>query len=771
MASRGAAGRSDAAAHGLPLDAATRLARVEGMVSQLPGLLWATDAELRFDLVSDIAARRFGIAAGQPLAGSPLAGGGGAGLAAHRRALAGESTRYDLSVGGAEFNCLVQAWRDAQGRVVGVLGSAEDTAERRDAAATITSQHKVFEAMLDQSLVGIGICDVHGRFLFVNATLRQVAEQDPSGQSLPAALRVWGQWCADGAAVPVEEWPLARAMRGEVIEGREMYRDRPDGRRDHLLVAATPVHDVDGALLGAVITTADITSRKQMEDETRRLNETLEQRVRERTLEFERAQQTLSHVLDHSTAVIYLKDPDGRYLRINRYYEQLFGVTNADFVGRTDADLFPADVVAALRANDQQVLDSGRSLHIEEVVPTAGKARTYLSVKFPLRDVRGQIYGVCGISTDITERKRVEAELRRSQATLTAVIDSALDPIWALAADFTLIAFNAAAARFIEDLVGQPPSLVASLRHLIPPDIAARWMAYIPRVLAGERFTVEESLTINEVGHRLLVSLAPMMEGGRVTGVVVFSKDITELMRAEEQARQHQAELAHVLRLHTMGELAASFAHEVNQPLGVIANYAQGVRRRLDGGGIDSAELRESVEAIAHEALRAGEITRRVRRLLRKEDEPRRRVDINEIVSTALRVTEPTAHLRAVALSAHLAPALPALLADAIQVEQVLINLILNGIEAIPPTHATRQVDVRTTATSGGVEVVVCDTGLGIDPSLVDDVFRPFLTTKPGGLGMGLAISRSIIEAHGGRLWAAAGDGGGAALHVTLPAA
>jgi PAS domain S-box-containing protein len=752
-------------------DAAAQLALFEALLARTPGLLWTADRDLRCGIVSGSATSRLGITPGTPIAASLLAGSDDAGRAAHRAALAGESLRYEVRLEGAVLSCLVEPLRDATGQVLGILGSAEDVTERYGAASIVTMQRNVFETMLDQSIIGIGIVDAQGRFLFVNAALRRFAQAEPAEQhQLADAGRIWGAWCADGRAAPLDEWPLACALRGETTAGREMYRDGPAGQRDHLLVAGAPVHDAAGTLIGAVVTAADITQRKQMEEETRALNDALEQRVRERTLDLERAQQTLLDFLDHSTAVIYLKDRDSRYLRINRHFEHLFNVSNADLVGRTDDGIFPAHVAEALRANDLHVLTSGESLHTEELVPTSGEDRTYLSVKFPLRDSAGVIYGICGISTDITERKRIEAQLQHSQATLTAVIESCLDPIWAVDAQLQLLAFNNAAARFIEAVIGAAPSRTTSIKHRVPDQLFDRWHPYMDRVLAGERFTVEESLLIKDVPRRLLVSLTPMIEDNRVTGVAAFTKDITELMRAEEQARQHQAELAHVLRLHTMGELAASLAHEVNQPLGAIANYAQGVRRRLDAGGIDPTALRHSVEAIAREALRAGEITRRVRELLRKEATQRAAVDVNAVVATALGVAEPAARQQAVRLIARLASQLPAIRADAIQIEQVVLNLVLNGIEAIGGSGGPRVVEVATAmAGAETVEICVRDSGVGIDPSVAARIFEPFLTTKPDGLGMGLAISRSIVDAHGGTLSARAASAGGTEFSVTLP--
>ncbi|MEO8602170.1 MAG: PAS domain-containing protein [bacterium] len=748
------------------------MALCQTLLARTPGMLWTVDVALRCTAASSSATARFDIRAGALIAASVLAGVSEAGPAAHRAALGGESVRYDIRVDGRLLHCLIEPLRGADGEILAALGSAEEVRERADSGTLVAIQRNVFELMLEQSIVGIGICDAEGRFLFSNSALSRFAHTDPTAQhDLADADHVWGNWSAEGRALPLEEWPMARALRGETTIAREMYRDGADGHRDYLLLAAAPVRDANGALLGAVITAADIGRLKIAEAETRAVNDALEARVRDRTRELERAQQTLLDVLDHSTAVIYLKDLDGRYLRINRYFERLFKLNNADVVGHTNAGVFPPAVAEPLRQNDLQVLRTGESLHVEEFVPTNGEDRTYLSVKFPLRDSHGIIYGVCGISTDITERKRIEGELRQSQATLTAVIESSLDPIWAVDANIQLLAFNAAAARFIEDVIGAIPSRAATLRPLVPEVVLARWQRYLERALAGERYTIEESLPVNGVLRRLLVSLTPMIEDGRVSGVAAFTKDITELMRAEEQARQHQAELAHVLRLHTMGELAASLAHEVNQPLGAIANYAQGARRRLDAGGFDHAELRHSVDAIAREALRAGEITRRVRELLRKEAVQQAPVNVNSVVTTALGVAEPQARQHAVRLVARLANGLPSVHGDAIQLEQVVLNLILNGIDAIDEVSRTRVVEVATAILgTEAVEIRVRDSGAGIDAEMATRIFEPFLTTKTGGLGMGLAISRSILDAHEGTIMARSAPNGGSEFVVTLPA-
>jgi len=238
---------------------------------------------------------------------------------------------------------------------------------------------------------------------------------------------------------------------------------------------------------------------------------------------------------------------------------------------------------------------------------------------------------------------------------------------------------------------------------------------------------------------------------------------------AEAQARQHQAELAHVLRVGTMGEMAAGLAHEINQPIGAIANYALGTVRRLRDGTLRDDDLLPVVEAIGAEALRAGDTIRRVRELLRKETPAVAPVDLNEVARAAVRVAEAEARQRGVAVTVELAPALPPIAGHAIHLEQVLLNLLLNAIDASSGGADPGRVVVRTAASAAGVEVTISDNGTGLPPPPVD-VFAPFFTTKPHGLGMGLSISRSIVEAHGGTLDGRSDTPRGSTFRLHLPA-
>ena len=232
-------------------------------------------------------------------------------------------------------------------------------------------------------------------------------------------------------------------------------------------------------------------------------------------------------------------------------------------------------------------------------------------------------------------------------------------------------------------------------------------------------------------------------------------------------------QLAHASRLNTLGEMATSLAHEINQPLGAIANYAEGGLARIDFGEADPAELRSALQRISTAALRAGEILRRIRGFVRRQDHQFACVGIGPLIVDVESFCRAEADRCGVTVELDLASKLPDAWADAIQIQQVLVNLIRNAIQAMqsqPP--GDRHLSVRSVLNSEHqIEIAVQDTGEGFDPRHAETIFEPFYTTHPGGLGMGLGISRSIVEDHRGRLWAESRYGHGATFRLTLPCA
>jgi len=248
--------------------------------------------------------------------------------------------------------------------------------------------------------------------------------------------------------------------------------------------------------------------------------------------------------------------------------------------------------------------------------------------------------------------------------------------------------------------------------------------------------------------------------------------EIAERGRAEEALDKAQTELAHLTRMMTMGELTASIAHEVNQPLTAVITNANACLRWLAGQSPNLDEAREAVSRIVRDGNRAGEVIRRIRALLKKTAPQKSPLDVNDVIREVIALAQGEVRRSRASLTAELADGLPPVLADRVQLQQVVLNLIINGIEAMSAvTGRSRHLLVRTRRDeSGGVMVSVQDSGTGIEAQNIARLFDAFYTTKASGMGMGLSISRSIIEAHGGRLWAEANSGDGATFQFTLPA-
>jgi signal transduction histidine kinase len=261
-------------------------------------------------------------------------------------------------------------------------------------------------------------------------------------------------------------------------------------------------------------------------------------------------------------------------------------------------------------------------------------------------------------------------------------------------------------------------------------------------------------------------------EQGKRSGWVGVVRDITERVRANEEARQHREQLAHIMRVASMGELTASLAHELNQPLTAVVSNAQAAQRFLAGDAPDLDEVRAALADIADDGLRAGSVISGLRALLRKGDLKQELLDVNEMVCEVVPLVQSEAVLNNVSIELELAKGLPHVSGNRIQLEQVVLNLLLNGIEALRELDAgARELIVRTEQTTpDAVELAVLDSGVGLDEQTKDRIFDAFFSTKPGGLGMGLTINRSIVRAHNGRLWATQNPGGGATFHVRLPA-
>ena len=396
-----------------------------------------------------------------------------------------------------------------------------------------------------------------------------------------------------------------------------------------------------------------------------------------------------------------------------------------------------------------------------------GSVKHIHTVGHPVLKASGDLVQFVGSSTDITERKWAEQATRL----LAAIVESSHDAIVSKSLNGVITSWNKGAERLFgyaaEEAVGQNITLI------IPPERRDEERTIVEQLTRGERVDDFETVRMRKDGTLLDVSLtiSPMKDAaGRVVGASKLARDITERKRAEEALRQAQTDLAHASRLTTMGEFTASLAHEVKQPIAAAVTDANTCVRWITRDEPDLKEAREAAWRIVRDTERAAEIINRVRLLFKKGTPQRELVDVNEVAREMIVLLGDEASRHSISVRTELAEDLPHVIGDRVQLQQVLMNLIVNGVDAMHDVDAPRELIIKSQpAENNELLLSVSDTGVGLPRHQADQIFNAFFTTKTHGTGMGLRISRSIIESHGGRLWATDNSPRGASFCFTLP--
>lgn len=598
---------------------------------------------------------------------------------------------------------------------------------------------------------------------------------------------------------------VAKAVeRGEPYEV-EFRTVRADGTIRWMLGKGTVVRDRAGHALRLLGVNTDITERKGAEAALRS-----EAALRQ-------SEERLRVLADAMPQVVFTAMPNGSIDYFNRKWYDLTGTLGGPVDDDTWLDaLHPSDRIGCLQSWRDDV-GAGRPHEHEGRFWSAkdGTYRWFLARALPVRDESGAIVRWYGTATDIDDHKRVEQALRESEWNLRVLrselenhvakrtlelskantslrqevemrrrVEKALRASEERFAKAFRASLDAIAivtdpgARIIElndrweamfgyprdDAIGQT---IRELRIYVNDDDRER----VGDLMRTRGYVREYELNMcRKDGTVLRAVLAT--ESVEVAGepcVIMMIRDITERQRAEREIATQRSELAHLGRVALLGELSGALAHELNQPLAAILANARAAQRMLSRDALDIPEFRAILDDIVSDDRRAGAVIQRVRALIRKDEQELHLVAPNDLVTDVLELSHSDLIQRAVIVSTRLAPSLPDVAADRVQLQQVLLNLIMNACDAMTENAPGDRLLLVTTALRGGsVRISISDNGTGIATEPIDDVFQPFVTSKRNGLGLGLAICRSIVDAHGGKMWAVNNRERGATFHVLL---
>ena len=517
-----------------------------------------------------------------------------------------------------------------------------------------------------------------------------------------------------------------------------------------------PVFDATGNLVEFVGSTVDVTEHKRAEEALRESEERFRTPVQ------------------FSFDVYWESDAQHRFVR-QEYAEGLADAPAAGCeIGKTRWEVPYLEPEPEAWRKHRERLDAHVPFRDFELArPTQDGGRRYVSVSgLPVFDKAGRFAGYRGVGRDITARKQGEAALRESEEQWKAVFENNPAMYFMVDAGGAIISVNPFGAEqlgfTVDELIGLP---VQNLFHpedreAVEKNTAICFQRHGPTMSWEARKIRKngEVLWVRELARVMLIKDRPV--------ALIVCEDITERKRVTETLRETQTELAHANRVATMGQLTASIAHEVNQPIAATVINANAAQRWLNAQRPDLEEVRRALGRIVDNGSRAGQVIGRIRALIKKAPPRKEGVAVNDAILEVVALTHGEAIKNSVSVRTQLAEDLPTIEGDRVQLQQVILNLIVNAIEAMSgPNEGPRELLISAEkAEPDGVHVSVRDSGPGLAPAALDRLFEAFYTSKPNGLGLGLSICRSIIEAHGGRLWATANAPRGAVFQFTAPA-
>jgi PAS domain S-box-containing protein len=644
--------------------------------------------------------------------------------------------------------------RDKTGRIVKWYGTNIDIENLKRTERRLRQSEAYLAEAQRLSQTGSAVYN-QTTFLYWSEETYRIWGFDPL-QGIPSREAVRQRIHPDDRDRAREEAELAwREKRGYSVEFRIVL---PDGTVKHLEANSRPVFSTSGELVENIVTHIDLTERKRAE-----------QALRE-------SEAKIRRLVDANIIGIFIWDFEGRIIEANDAFLRMVDYDREDLVsGRIRwTELTPPE----WRERDERRLPelkmTGRLQPFEKEYFRKDRSRVPVLIGAATFEEGGN-QGVAFV-LDLTERKCAEEALRESERKFRDYAETTSDWFWEIGPDykFTLLTENAFGSN-PADRIG-----TACWDHALDLQTESEKWRFVWATLDSRKpFRDFVYCCVGGNGSPMYVKASgkPVFDAnGEFRGYRGTGTDVTALLRAQEEHERLcrlESDLAHMNRLTMMGELAASLAHEITQPIAATRTNAGAAMRFLDRNPPDLGGVREALACIVDDADRAGDIIDRIRDHIKKAPPRKGRFDLNKAINEVIALAESAITTNGVSVRTRLAEALLPVQGDRVQLQQVVLNLILNAVEAMSTVEAGPRELLITTeqAQTGGVLVSVRDSGPGIDPDHVDRVFEAFYTTKSSGVGMGLSICRSIIDAHGGRLWADMNASRGAVFRFTLPGA